>query len=407
MNARRLSDDECINARDALTLPLKPGASPFGLSDEESNYRPDDWAWLFLSLNQDYRNEYDKRADDRDLDLTHELVEEQISGLKADSDGECAKRFGLSAWIPPMTSTLPRMLYSSDSWFFPLMRLITEDSHKKGVSSAQYKSTLASFGPPLAKPSHILTNEATFGYRPPLHARLPRTYEDTPNNPLDWKHNISSWSNVWAAIDCSIPPAAQIAALHELAQATYSQLKEDGGWAKHDGYWDCATEEIARSDIFSHMHFPYAAGVTDKVSDMSSVWRAVVIDPLGSIGEQRDILLRELQKVHRDLITKGLAKDHPLERFQNMLPPKQDNDGTYRNGGSYLKALFTLAELCDRGCTDPERIAQIVGTHSPSDRYPYNWMRDFNSNIDRYIDEARHMVNGGYHLLIHAQKPDT
>jgi hypothetical protein len=390
MNGKRQSAVNLLAYRDALTLSLHPGASPFGLSEDERNFGPEDWAWLFLSLNQDYRDKYQERANDADIDISSKLAKPQTPGLKSDKNGECAKHFGLSVWVPPSSLTLAPLANDVDSWFFPLKRPIAESPPPKHLRPRVTKEY-----------TYISPNEDLFGYRPPL--RIPH-YPNASKHSKQRVQDVSTWTNIWVAIDCSIPPAGQVAALTNLARATRRKLQE-GGWADHDNHWDSGIEDIARSDAFSHSNFSYAAGATDKVTDVRSVWRAVVIDPLGAIVDQREQLLRTLRNVHRNLIAKGLAKEPPFERFQNFLPTKLDADGIKRNGGSYLKALFTLAELRDRGLTDPQAIARITGTYSSNGRYQYAWMRDFHPNIEQYIDDARQMIEGGYRMLVHAQKP--
>lgn len=390
MSETRLSEATLLDYRNALTLQLLPGASPFNLAENEKRFGPEDWAWLFLSLNQDYRDAYESRASNTDADIYSKLAVPQIPGLKPDFDQECATRFGLPVWIPPSTENLPRLAIESDSWFFPLKRLVTESRPLKHPRSRQTKDL-----------PYIPANEDLFGYRPP--PRIP-FYPGDPKNPMRRTEDISTWSNIWVAIDCSIPPAGQVAALVDLARATRHSLQE-AGWADHDRHWDSGIEDVARNDAFSGLNFSNAAGATTKVADTGSVWRAVVLDPLGAIVNQRDQLLPALNRVHQDLVANELAKEPAFERFQNFLPSKLDSDGIQRNGGSYLKALFTLAELRDRGLTDPQVIARITGTYSSNNRYQYAWMRDFHSNIERYIDHARQMVEGDYRMLIHAQKP--
>jgi len=391
MTGKRRSDVELLAHREALTLPLHPSTSPFSLSKDEREFGPEDWAWLFLSLNQHYRDAYQEHAKGMDTDISSKLRDPQVSGLKSDKNGECASRFGLPVWVPPSELKLPRLAVKGDSWFFPIKRPVTEIPLSKQPQSRATKEY-----------TYIPANEDLFGYRPPTHVPL---YSYTARNPKRRTQDISAWSNIWVAVDCSIPPAGQVAALTQLARAARSKL-QGAGWADHDGHWDSGIEEIQRNDVFSGTNFSYAAGGTDKVTDVRSLWRAVVIDPLGAIVNQRDQLLHALKKVHRDLVANGLAQEPAFERFQNFLPSRSDADGIQRNGGSYLKALFTLAELHDRRVTDLQDIARITGTYSSNSRYPHTWIRDFHANIERYLDDAETMIEGGYRMLVHAQKPD-
>jgi hypothetical protein len=386
-----LSDEEYADARAGLLLLLGPDIAPFELVGDEPNLGPDDWAWIFLSMNDDYRDAYDAHAGDEDLDLTIELAGQHIPGIKRDSDGTCAARFGLAAWVPPSQPNLPKFASSGDSWFFPLKRPVSEDYRRKEVSSAPYARTWAPHSPKIDKYPHILANETLFGYRRPRHVPLP------DGNPT------STWSIIWVAIDCSIPPAGQISALSSLASALRGKLKSD--WPENDASDECGVFDIAGSDAFDHMHFNKASGATSAVVDLKTVWRAVQIDALGPIVTQLDFLLKALNEIHRNLIAKGLATAPPYERFKNSLPKAEDRDGTSRSGGNYIKALVILAELSKWG-HDTRRISQITIGHSVGNRYSHNWKRLFEESIEDYIAQADQMIHGGYRLLIHTQRPD-
>jgi hypothetical protein len=391
MDTNQLSDEEYQDARAGLLLPLGPDIAPFELVGDESNLGPDDWAWIFLSMNDDYRDAYEIHAGDEDLDLTTELAGQHIAGIKRDSDGTCAALFGLAAWVPPSLPNLPKFANSGDSWFFPLKRPVCEDYRRIEVSSAPYTRNWAPYSPKIDKYPHILANETLFGYRRPRHVPIP---DGDP---------ASTWSIIWVAIDCSIPPAGQITALNSLASALREKLKSD--WAENDASDHCGVFGIAGSDAFDHMHFKKASGTTSAVIDFKSVWRAVQIDALGPIVTQLDFLLKALTEIHRDLVAKEFAVARPYERFKNSLPKTEDSDGTSRSGGNYIKALAILAELSKWG-HDPRRISQITIGPNGGNRYSHNWKRLFDENIEDYIKQAEQMIRGGYRLLIHTQKPD-
>src|SRR5450830_93168 len=391
MDTNQLSDEKYVDARAGLLLPLGPDIAPFELVGDEPNLGPDDWAWIFLSMNDDYRDAYDVHAGDEDLDLTIELAGQHITGIKRDSDGTCATRFGLAAWVPPSLPNLPKFANSGDSWFFPLKRPVSEDYRRKEVSSAPYVRSWAPYSPRIDRYPHILSNETLFGYRPPLHVPLP---DASPT---------STWSIIWVAIDCSIPPTGQISALYNLALTLRAELKSD--WAENDTSDQYGVSDIAGSDAFDHMHFNRASGATSTVVDLKTVWRAVQIDALGPIVTQLDFLFKALNEIHRDLIAKGLALAPPYERFKNSLPKAEDSDGTSRSGGNYIKALIILAELSKWG-HDTRRISQITIGLSFGNHYSHNWKRLFEESIEDYIEQANRMIDGGYRLLIHTQRPD-
>lgn len=391
METNQLSHQEFEDAREGLLLSLGPDAAPFELTGNELNLGPDDWAWIFLSMNEEYRDAYEVHAVDEDLDFATELAGPHILGIKRDSDGSCAEKFGLAAWLPPSLPSLPKFVNKDDSWFFPLKRPVAEDYRRQEVSTTQYMRAWTPYSSRIDTHPHILANETLFGYRPPLRVPLP-----------DGK-TASTWSIAWVAIDCSISPEGQISALANLASTMREQFRMD--WPENDASDHYGVFEIAASDAFKHMHFRKAANATSKAVDFRSVWRAVQIDTLGPIVAQLQFLLKTLKEIHRDLIARKLVLAPPYGRFKNTLPAEENNDGTSQSGGNHLKTLAILAELNKWG-HDARSISYITIGRNTGDRYSHNWKRLFSENIEDYIDHAKQMIHGGYRLLIHTQRPD-
>lgn len=391
---KRLSDEARKDVLDGLLLPLGPDAMPFALVGDEQNFRPEDWAWLFLSMNQEYQDAYAEHAEcNDDPNLANELVDPNKGEIKPDYDGSCARRFGLAAWLNPGTKALPKLKNKEDSWFFQLKRPIAEDYRRKEVSDRKYVRVGPTYSPQLDKYPYLIANEAPFGYRRPL------------NLPMSSQSASDTWGITWVAIDCSIPPDGQVSALRTLAFENRERLM-DNGWKTNDEFRDVSVIDIAESDVFEHMHFKRSAGATNMVTDSTVVWRAVQIDSLGPIVSQIALLLKTLGEVHQSLVDQGLAKQQPFRRFKNSLMPMKDRDGESRHGGSYLKALFVIAELA-KWQHDAKKIAQLTGIISGNGQYLNNWRQQFDENIDTYIDEATRMIDGSYRFLIHAQKPNT
>ena len=110
-----------------------------------------------------------------------------------------------------------------------------------------------------------------------------------------------------------------------------------------------------------------------------------------------------------DLIAKGLAQEPRSLRFKNKLSFSHQNQAgktVTSSGGSYLKALLVLAQLSQKGYTDPTEVAQIIGLHSVSGRYVAIWATHFENDLGRYIQVAQDMIRDGYRHLVHEQKPD-
>lgn len=404
-------------ARNGLRLKLSTGATPFELNKEEASYGPDDWAWLFLRLNSEYGEAYKGHVADEDEDLSHSLSE-QPPGLKLDHDGACASEFGLPVWLSPEEKELPKLIEKNDSWFFPLKRPISEDYRRTEVSSKHYKRQSSGYSRQLDRYPHILANEALFGYRKPPYVPIPQFQQvrhSHPSNKPSLKapapFDAMTLGLVWVAIDCSIPPDGQVSALADLAEKMRKALMAEG-WKSNRESRDFEVVHTTKSDAFQHMKFFRAANATDKVQQHEVVWRAVLIDSLGPIGLQQEILLSKLNRIHLDLIAKGLAKEPRFQRFKNTLSSNQrvsvgDNkkDDAFPSSTSYLKALHTLAQLTLQGYDDPTEIAGIIGIFASRNHYISDWARHFHANLESHILDAVQMVNSGYRMLIHDQRP--
>jgi hypothetical protein len=381
---------------EGLLLPLGSDAMPFALNDHETKFGPEDWAWLFLSMNEKYVEAFGEHVKKCDVDKCEpyfrgDFEDEVNDKVWLDHDGNCAEQFGIAAWLRPSIETLPKLRSKDDSWFFPLKRLILEDYRRSEVSEKKYVRSGPTYSRHLDKYLHLVANETTFGYRRPL------------NTPTGEQRADEMLGITWVAVDCSIPPEGQMSALRALAVAHRQHLM-DFGRKTNDRLDSFSVEDTSDSDAFEHLLFKRSAGATAKVKDLTTVWRAVQIDALGPIVKQTEKLTSTLRTIHQELVREGLAVPAQSLRFQNALPSMKDRDGELRNGGSYLKALVVIAELIRWG-HDANKIAHITGVMDENHRYQYSWQKQFHENIERYIDEALRMVEGGYRLLIHTQKP--
>lgn len=223
-----MSEEESPANPEGLTLPLLSGDQPFALSDEEKRLSPDDWAWLFLSLNDDYRaayaeyrNKYNLRprggAPSKEAPLLSRYIfEADDREMMPDEDGFSARVFGIGAWLSPSVDRLPAI--NNGSWFFPLKR-VGSTNHFPPKSSDRPHPHRTS---PYIKGDsavHPLITETPFGYclRTEAPQCTPRdVYASTKRN----------W--ILTVIDCRIPPAAQVATAKVLADLTCKLLKGSG-----------------------------------------------------------------------------------------------------------------------------------------------------------------------------------
>lgn len=370
--------------REALTLPLLAGDEPFGLAETE-NFGPDEWAWLFLSMNQDYAKAFEKHANSGlgDNAALQAFCEDSLNAnVIPDHDGTCRSRFGLAAWINPSLERLPR-LRNDGSWFFPLMSPVPENHLRKEVSDVPFVPPPR---PPNPSSPYLQSVETPFGY---LATRtVPRS--STHSSAID------SWELAWVAIDCSVPPEGQIRAISWLLEHHRKQLQ---GFS-FKTYDDADTPRliaVRESDVFSHMQFKRAAGVGSQTNP-ADCWFAICIDVLGPVVSQINEYAKLLHQKHQELVDGGLAYSPLASRFMNTLPTMEG-----RNGGFRLKALHILSELNSWGHT--HEIDKIIGAHRLSTGHSPAWRKNFSDNIERYVQEGQALIDGDYRWLIHTQKP--
>jgi hypothetical protein len=387
------ADEARSSIRAGLSLQLDEGPQPFALVGDEAKFTPEDWAWLFLRMNSEYQKAHAARIlEDAGSRINQEINKLDDDEVKEDHDGSCASRFGLAAWLPPSTEKLPKLSHERDSWFFPLTRPVAEDYRRQEVSEKKYVRTSPVFARQLDKYMHIVANERTFGYRRPI---IPAPAKQSPGSTL---------GITWVAIDCSIPPDAQILGLRALATVNREALIQSG-WKTHDTADQVSVEEVTHNDVFQHMRFKKSSGAIVPSGYVDEFWRAAQIDVLGPIVTQIGILLKELRQVHEALVAKGRAHPPPFRRFKNSLPSVKDSDGQFRNGGSYLKALHVIAELTEWG-HDATMIARLTDIPPEKERNLHSWRHPFHEDLEEYIEESREMIAGGYKMLIHAQRPN-
>lgn len=377
-----LGDIESV--RGGLTLPLLAGDEPFGLSEAEY-FTPDDWAWLFLSMNRDYAKAFEAQAaiGAAGNDALQAFCEDALNAdVIPDRDGSCRSRFGLAAWVSPSLERLPR-LRNNGSWFFPVMSPIPENHLRTEVSDVP-------FIPP-TRPQHpanpyLQAIESPFGYLP------------TRTVPRSTHASVEiSWQLTWVAVDCSVPPEGQLRAISWLAKHHRKQL-QNFGFQTYDNAESPCLIGVSESDVFSHMQFKKAAGVGNQTNP-SDCWFAICLDVLGPIVSQIAEYAKLLRQKHQELLDAGLIYSPFATRFMKTLPPVEG-----KNGGFRLKALHVLSELSSWGYSH-HQIDEIIGGHRLSSGHRPAWRENFSENIERYVQEGQALIHGDYRWLVHAQKP--
>lgn len=384
---------------EGLTLSLLEGVEPFGLAEKE-NFGPDDWAWLFLSMNEDYAKEFEEQASKRKpgVDALQPFCVHDITGdVIPDEDGQCRSRFGLAAWINPSLERLPPLVNESESsWFFPLMSPVLEYCQRPAVSNGHLRHFSPSnkwfkypnlvTGP--KKISYLEAVEAALGYLPT------RTAPRFTSSGLD----VGSWELAWAAIDCSIPPDGQLRAFSWLVMRHRKRLQEFG-YKTHDNLGELGLLDVGKADAFSCKKFNKAAAAREG-DNIHNCYAAICVDVLGPVMSQLKGYAKLLHQKHKKLRLKGVGRSPFPERFRNSLPMIEG-----ARGGSWLKTIHVLYELSCWGHS-LENIDKIIGEPplAPAGGRPA-WRDQLVENMGSYIEQGRAMVNENYRWLIYAQKP--
>ncbi|KGX30561.1 hypothetical protein [Burkholderia pseudomallei] len=359
----------------------------FALVGFEKEFEPDDTAWQFLKWNPDYREAFhqlrDAKSDTNALETILAHIKDPNPELLACAQDEtCRKRFGIAAWLDPNEDRLPAVNNPDDSWFFPLMRPLQEDTMLKfRQRDASYKKRPG--GP------WVTVRETPFGYRDILQTgprRLPRPTAKKE----DHRERL-----VFTAIDCSVPIDAQLVALEKLVR-------------RQREYWNeqiCTTvsprviiESIGWNDV-----------IRPSRVDESDFWRTVGIDALGPIRKQIEECRSTLARIQRKLDGDDLVL-HFGERFP--MPKVPGGEDAAPSSNRYLKALLEIAarmppDAFRTNNIDAERpglanqIAKELGIIHPNRP---QWMRVFDEGMSTWhLRRAKSLVTHFYAWLVHAQ----
>lgn len=374
---------------DQLSLHLANVDVPFSLIGYENNFGPEDWAWQFLRLNHSYQRDYGSVLDSHDPEVDHPqgavLVRQKHPERKIQlKEVHCRKRFGLSTWLDPRLTRLPK-LERGESWFYPLTRSV--DSAEDGTRQVAV--------------------EGVFSY-------LPVPFIGNYDRKLAKKSGVVvrsfSSSDVWYAVDCSVPPLAQMKSVEMISRMHRDWLRQldaeirPGGQARR-------FSSLKDSPWFDAESFDSASAGADGVN-AGTLWRAVHIDVLGPLKEQIKAQQKNLHQAYLANCASGAALPPVRERFRHELTGPSDTDGSTLTDGHFLKALVISAQLAQRGLDEYE-IVHFLNQHAApcakgnlqSNSVRDEWVTGLAKRVEHYREQARAFVKGGYRWLIHAQKP--
>ena len=390
-----------MTAKVELSLSVAKGVAPFELTGGEREMGPEDWAWRFLRLNEDYRKAFcevfakyakedtpsacEKKSSNLDeyfsfyahLARSGPLVDEHI----------CRERFGLSTWLPPTLTSLPK-LGRDESWFAPLRSIVAEARF-----SALKKERL--------------------GYRlvhKHLESRCAFPSSEARGKIRTYKNGGRPWmdASVWFAVDCSIPPEGQLKTIASIAKR-YAELMRQGDLSKHAFYQEePVVKELGNDPVFAEMEFRCPFAATARAIDRTNLWRMMKLCLVGATSADIQACRGLLHTEHAKLVASGLAAPPFRERLKMALDGTHDGVG---KDGNPIKAYVIIAECRSGGMKHSKDIVNFLsqkGAGSLVAGERFNWLDDCEERailFDGYAQKADEYIRGGYKWLIHSQNP--
>lgn len=375
-----------------LSLEIAKGVAPFELVEREHLLKPDDWAWQFLRLSPEYRAAYAEASCKQREDPTSRVMagpwpHEQVAERQVFVDERiCHKRFGLSTWLSPEHLRLPQ-LKKDQSWYWPLKAVVHWSEFITGAEVSD-----GTFGPSTPRPK-------------------PKPPKQHPQTPTGIRVADRKPAAVWFAVDCSVPPDAQIRSIRHKAKDYADQLRKAGYTSRHLHHCQHTVKALVGDKNFNSGDLSLPAAAADGVDDPAELWRLVCVDVLGAANEQVDECRELLGAEHRWLVQSGLAKPPENERLRLNLGSTRSTPDSLTDGHA-LKAYVLIEQCRLAGKTSPADIVAYVErkayegtpTSRPSEALD-DWLAGRVGRVAGYLEKAHLYVSGGYKWLIHAERP--
>lgn len=397
-----------------LSLKITPGDAPFDLIGTESRFGPEDWAWQFLRLNDDYQKAYRTAQEQQQHAAGNEtrqperiVLRHACRNILADEDN-CRNRFGLSTWLDPQQTRLPE-LERGESWFSPL-------------SPIEITSTQAPIVPPqLAAlwPHHTAHFETAFYVA--TNGVFGRAEKHNVENVFGERLRYQR-PHLFFLVDSSVPPAGQLLEIENFVRYVRERMKGAVCTApapfrqrKTQATVEVLNEKLAGA-FLRQVAPPLARG--DRACDPAALWSVVKLDFRVALKENIAIIRDRLTKRHKELVANGVAAKPLWDRLRHKLSAPRKTGDIALTDGHGLKAYAVIAELRQIAGRDltPTEIERVITERSclansgQPDKLPKLLDEWFANRVDRikgYIDYARDFVAGDYRWLIYTQQPNA
>lgn len=398
-----------------LSLSVAPDLAPFALSKQEKEMTPEDWAWHFLRLNQDYRDAYSaalekQTANPQSRTGMSRFRREYLHRTIYVDEQECRDRFGLSTWLDPKNHSLPE-LGDGQSWFAPLRAVCVR--YSPDLKAIDFSACDDLFG--------LLKQPARRGIKIDLH----------DGNGSRRKPSLSAAIDF--IVDVSVPLNGQMASVIWLTQR-YKEMFRQSGLSPSDfdkeiikpwmvvGEFESPSGE-KRDPLFANkparqpQRAPGStteAGNEDKLLIVNSVKDPDIhINLARSVGKQLSGYDSLVAYKRRWLIDQDLIEKPPHERLWLRLGTTRGRGAGTPMDGHTLKAYVIISECHREGATTPDDVFSMLESNGAKKRdsfarLSFEWSEYTKTRANRfkeYAESAKAYIEEDYKWLVHAQKP--
>ena len=381
-----------------FSLSVGTGLVPFALSSNERKMAPEEWAWRFLRLNQDYQKAYSdalekqQASQDSQNGSTRFHEAHHLRKIFVD-ERDCRDRFGLSTWLDPSLNSLP-VLPEGQSWFAPL-RAVSVDL-----------------------PRTISIQNGLFG----LLSERPRPRQIVEVRVKGQQATIPLRSaEAVFSIDCRVPIDGQLASVSFLAEQ-YAKLSRTAG-LKASSFecipadrWLDAIPLQDGTTLFCDLHRASKSLLKKLGNDVNKnridLVKQISVNlarpPSGQLKKWRMHLLAYQEW----LIGIGLVAI-PIKRLWLRLAMTSGRKTGSPSDGHRLKAYVMISECHLAKISNRNEILRILkakGAQSAQQAASLSddwteYLHGRAERIDAYAAEAKAYISANYMWLVHSQNP--
>lgn len=399
-----------------LSLSVAPGLGPFALSKQEEKMTPEDWAWRFLRLNQDYLRAYSAASEkqaatpESRIGMSRFREEHPHRTVYVDEQ-ECRDLFGLSTWLDPNKDSLPE-LEEGQSWFAPLRSVCVK--YAPDLQAVRFNACDGLFG--------LLAQRPSRGIKIDIRGSSGSKQRPLLSAAIDF------------VVDVSVPLDGQLASVSWLTDRYVEMFRESGLSSsafdkKIDKAWTIVgefsestgdergcvfVEKLSRKNKNEPENSTQALNESREIYADSIKSTGIHINLARSVGKQLSDYHTLVNDKRRWLIENGLINKPPYERFWSRLGATRGRGEGTPSDGHALKAYVLIAECHHQGITRPDDIFDVLEGKGAKKRSSFaqlpddDWVEYARTRADRfkdYAENAKAYIKDDYKWLVRSQNP--